>query len=324
MGKLGNPGVNVYFKRFVGFFLLLVFVVAVRAGDRPTRPKILGISHIGFYVSNLQKARWFYEDFLGFAEPYDLKRDDGSVSLAFIKINDDQTIELSTDPSKAKQEGQLSHIAFYTDSAEGMREYLASRGVKVPTTVPKGKIGNLNFTVQDPDGHNVEIVQYAPESWARQQAGNYMPDSRISTRMPHIGVTIAVLDPAMKFYGDLLGFQEFWRGSSNGTVLSWVDMRVPDGKDYLEFMLYANPPDARNLGVMNHLCLLVPSVEKAVAALKARPAAKDYTQSIEVRVGKNGKRQANLFDPDGTRVELMEPDTANGKAVPSSTAAPPR
>jgi len=42
-----------------------------------------------------------------------------------------------------------------------------------------------------------------------------------------------------------------------------------------------------------------------------------------VHVGKNGKRQVNLYDPDGTRVELMEPNTVDGKAVASSTAPPP-
>ena len=309
-------------KRIAALILLFGFALALRAADESVRPRILGISHINFYVSDLQKARRFYEDFLGFSEPYDLKRDDGSVSLAFVKINDDQTIELSTDPRK--QDGQLSHIAFYTDSAEGMREYLASRGVRVPDKVPQGKIKNLNFTIQDPDGHSVEIVQYTPESWATQQRGKFMPAARIAMHMPHVGVTIAALGPSMKFYGDILGLHEFWRGSSNGTVLSWVDMRVPDGQDYLEFMLYANAPDARSLGVMNHLCLVVPDMQKAVDTLKARAAAADYTLPIEIHVGKNGKRQANLYDPDGTRVELMEPDTVDGKAVPSSAALPPR
>jgi catechol 2,3-dioxygenase-like lactoylglutathione lyase family enzyme len=309
-------------KRLAICLVLLNFALAVRAGDQPQRPRILGISHIGFYVSDLQKARRFYEDFLGFAEPYDLKHDDGSVSLAFVKINDDQTIELSTDPPK--QDGQLSHIAFYTDSAEGMREYLASRGIKVPDKVPRGKIGNLNFTIKDPDGHSVEIVEYTPDSWATQQRGKYIPATRIADHMPHVGVTIAALDPSMQFYGDILGFREFWRGSSSGKVLSWVDMRVPDGEDYLEFMLYANPPDARSLGVMNHLCLVVPDMQKAVDILKARAVAAHYTLPIEIKVGKNGKRQANLFDPDGTRVELMEPNTIDGKPVPPSAAPPPR
>jgi lactoylglutathione lyase len=33
--------------------------------------------------------------------------------------------------------------------------------------------------------------------------------------------------------------------------------------------------------------------------------------------------EVNLFDPDGTRVELMEPNTIDGKPAPSSTAPPP-
>ena len=89
-------------------------------------------------------------------------------------------------------------------------------------------------------------------------------------------------------------------------------------------MLYRDPPDAREMGVKNHICLVVPDIEKAVAALEARSAYQIYGQKIEIKTGVNGKRQANLFDPDGTRVELMEPNTANGKAVPTSTAPPPQ
>ena len=42
-----------------------------------------------------------------------------------------------------------------------------------------------------------------------------------------------------------------------------------------------------------------------------------------MRVGRNGRRQINLYDPDGTRVEIMEPRTADGKPVPPSTAPAP-
>ena len=42
-----------------------------------------------------------------------------------------------------------------------------------------------------------------------------------------------------------------------------------------------------------------------------------------MRIGTNGKRQINLYDPDGTRVEVMEPGTADGKPVPPSDAPPP-
>ena len=42
-----------------------------------------------------------------------------------------------------------------------------------------------------------------------------------------------------------------------------------------------------------------------------------------MQVGVNGKRQVNLYDPDGTRVEMMEAMTADGKPVPPSMAPPP-
>ena len=68
-----------------------------------------------------------------------------------------------------------------------------------------------------------------------------------------------------------------------------------------ELMLYDTlpPPDQR--GGKNHICLEVRDIYQAVAALDARPARKSYGRPIEIKVGINRKRQANLFDPDGTQ-----------------------
>ena len=309
-------------KRLAVFLLLFGIAGVAQTADQTNRPHILGISHMAVYVSDLQKARAFYKDLLGYEEPYTLKREDGSDRIAFIKINEDQYVELFAEAPK--QDGHLNHISFFTDSAEAMRAYLASRGVKVPEKAGKGKIGNSNFNITDPDGHTVEIVQYEPDGWTRREKGKYLPATRISTHMRHVGVTIGPLDPAIKFYHDILGFQETWRGSSTGKILSWVNMRVPDGDDYLEFMLYTPPLDPAQLGGKNHICLITPDIEKAVATLEARPARKNYGHPIEIKTGINGKRQANLFDPDGTRVELMEPNTFDGKPVPPSAAPAPQ
>ncbi|HZE70426.1 MAG TPA: VOC family protein [Pyrinomonadaceae bacterium] len=308
-------------KRLAISLLLAFSFVGSIAGDEVTRPRILGLAHMALFVSDLKKARAFYEDFLGYEEPYVLKRADGSDRIVFIKINDNQYIELFADTPR--QDGHLNHISFFTDSIQGVRDYLASRGIKVPDKVGKGRIGNLNFNITDPDDHTVEIVQYEPDSWTKREQGRFMPDSRISKQMAHVGVTVGALEPALKFYRDILGFREFWRGSSSGTELSWVNMRVPDGDDYLELMLYSTPPDAGRMGSMNHICLFTPDIKKAVALLESRPARKSYTKPIEIKIGKNGKRQVNLFDPDGTRIELMEPNTVDGKVVRSSTARPP-
>ena len=286
------------------------------------RPRILGVAHIAVFAKDYEKSRAFYRDFLGFEEPYSLAKPDGTPALTFFKINERQYIELF--PEAAPDTDRLNHISFETDNAEAMRVYLKSRGIAVPERVPKGRIGNSNFSVKDPDGHGVEIVQYEPDGWTAREKGRHIPDKRISKHMMHVGVIVTELEPAMKFYRDILGFKEFWRGSSTGTVLSWINMKVPDGEDYLELMLYKDAPEPTKRGSAHHLALETPDMASSVAALEARPYRKQYSLPIETRTGRNRKRQVNLFDPDGTRTELMEPVTVDGVPAPSSTAPPPR
>ena len=299
---------------------------AICVAQEAKRPRILGDAHIAIYVSDLDKARTFYKDFLGYAEPFALKaKGSDKDRIVFIKINEDQYLELFAE--KTRQEGlQLNHISFSTDDAEAMRKYLASKDVKVPEKVGKGQIGNSNFNINDPDGHIVEIVQYEKDGWTRRETGKFLPDTRIATHMAHFGVVIGSLQTALKFYNGILGFEDIWRGPPNGKVLNWVNMKVPDGPDYLEFMLYSpdKPVTSKaQLGTKNHICLVVPDIEKAVAILESRRDKTGYGKPIEIKVGQNGKRQANLFDPDETRVELMEPRTFDGKPVPSSKAPAP-
>jgi lactoylglutathione lyase len=127
----------------------------------------------------------------------------------------------------------------------------------------------------------------------------------------------------MKFYTEILGFQETWRGSSTGTELSWVNLKVPDGEDYIELMLYKEAPPPGRRGTAHHVALETPDIAASVAELEKRPYRSQYSRPLEIRTGRNRKRQANLYDPDGTRTELMEPGTIDGQPAPSSTAPAP-
>jgi lactoylglutathione lyase len=292
----------------------------------PPRPKITGVAHMAIAVHDVEKARNFYKDFLGYGEPFKLDNADGSLSLTFIKVNDRQYIELF--PEKTANTDRLLHISIETEDAEAMRLYLRAKGVKVPDKVGKGRIKNSNFMITDPDGHLVEVVQYEPDGFSMREKGKFMDDNkaapRISKRMSHVGIIVGALKPAMDFYGGVLGFQETWRGSKDGKVLNWVNMKVPEGEDYIEFMLYDQMPDLKSLGTLHHICLEVPDIEKAKADLERRPAKASYNKPLEVRTGVNRKRQMNLYDPDGTRSELMEPNTIDGVPTPPATAAPPK
>jgi hypothetical protein len=91
-------------------FILLAALGPIASGaetvSAPKRPRIIGISHAAFFVSDMKKAREFYEDFLGYQSPFSIPRKNPTEQLVWIKINDRQTVELypegSTPPTEMK------------------------------------------------------------------------------------------------------------------------------------------------------------------------------------------------------------------------------
>jgi catechol 2,3-dioxygenase-like lactoylglutathione lyase family enzyme len=280
---------------------LLLIGGALLAQSSPPRPPIIGVAHIGLETNDIAAARGFYGHVLGYQEPFSLDKTTGGLMLTYFKVNDHQYIEVFPD-LKSETQDRLSHIAFETTDIRQLRDYLASRGVKVPAAVPMGRDGNLSMMLKDPDGHNVEFVQYMPGSLHSKNFGKFLPDSRISKHMIHVGVTVQDRAAADRFYKDVLGFHETWLGGMTDTRTDWVDMRVPDGTDWLEYMLNVHNPSPKQLGVMHHLALGVDSIQEGYKTVLAR----GLTPPQPPKIGRDGKWQLNLYDPNGTRAELME------------------
>jgi lactoylglutathione lyase len=289
------------------WFLLLTFgVFAQTSHNTPTRPPILGVAHIAFQVSDLKKAREFYGELLGYEEPFHIFNQDNSLALTYFKVNERQYIEIFPGLPPDRDE-RLMHIAFETTDLEAMRLYLQAKGVKVPDKVNTGRDGNINMTSPDPDGHRVEFVQYRPGSLHTRAKGRYVGAARISDRILHVGITIADTAKADAFYKDILGFSEIWRGGPTDNELRWINMRVPDGVDYIEYMLVKEPPSRQQLGTLHHVALMVPDIQKASEILRERAARLGSFTIRAPNLGRNRRWQLNLFDPDGSRAELMEP-----------------
>ena len=197
-----------------------------------------------------------------------------------------------------------------------MRDYLAMQGVAVPEQVAKGRTGNKNFMVKDPDGHNVEIVEYQPDSWTAKDAAHTCPRLACRNSAMHVGILVGSLEAAMKFYNGILGFEEFWRGSAaNSKTLSWVNMRVPDGDRLHRVHAVRREPRARPARLRaSPVSGRAGCRQGRRGAQRAARHGRAYTRPVEIRTGINRKRQVNLFDPDGTRVELMEPEHGRRQA----------
>ena len=289
-------------RRFLFCVSALVAAAPAFCQSAPTRPPIVGVAHIGLRTDNIEAAREFYGKELGYQEPFDLKKPDGTLDLTYFKVNDHQYIEIFPN-LKSPDEDRLYHIAFETTNIRQLRDYLASKGVKVPDKVNTGRDGNLNFMIQDPDGHNVEFVEYRPGSLHTKNFGKFLPDTRVSKRIIHVGVTVKDRAAADAFYHAILGFRDIWHGGMTDDRTDWVDMRVPEGTDWLEYMLNVKNPNPKTLGVMHHLALGVPSVAAGYKTVLARGAKPPEPPKI----GRDGKWQLNMYDPNFTRAELMEP-----------------
>jgi catechol 2,3-dioxygenase-like lactoylglutathione lyase family enzyme len=288
----------------------LLFVPSPAAQDPsasapPKRPPIVGVAHIGLRTDDIAAARRFYGGVLGFREPFSLDKlpEEGTgLLLTYFKVNDHHYIEVFPELKDPKQD-RLSHISFETTDIDALYAYLKNRGVKVPEKLEPMQDGNRGFDVFDPDGHDVEFIQYMPGSLHSRNFGKFLPSTRISQRMIHVGVVVKDRAAADRFYKDILGFQDIWHGGMKDNTTDWVDMRVPEGTDWLEYMLNVENPDPRELGVMHHLALGVPSVNDSYQAL----LKKNFKSEEKPEIGRDGKWQLNLYDPNFTRVELMEP-----------------
>lgn len=264
------------------------------------RPPIIGLAHVGLFVSDLAKTDEFFGHVLGY-EHFSLDKPTGGLMLNYYKVNDHQYVEIYPG-LKGDDQDRLSHIAFETTDARKLRDYLASKGIKVPAALKPGLDKNLSFMVDDPEGRKIEFVQYMPGSIHNERFGKLLPDTRISSHMIHSGFIIHDRAAEDRFYKDILGFSVMWAGGKTDTEVNWVDMRVPDGDDWLEYMLNVTNPSPKSRGVNNHIALGVKDIQEAYKTVLTR--VPNLTE--KPKIGRDGKWQLNLYDPDLTRVEFME------------------
>jgi catechol 2,3-dioxygenase-like lactoylglutathione lyase family enzyme len=280
---------------------LVAATTALAAQSAPVRPKITGISHIAVYTSDFAATEKYYTVTIGAAKQPDPENPRG-VEYA---LSATQFIEVLPLPANAGV-NRLDHMAYNTESAEDMRKYLAAKGWKVPAAVTKGADGSIWFAVRDPEDNKVEFVQ--PPANGKADAPN-----AIGHHIIHIGMLVHSREKEDTFYRALLGFHPYWFGGMVEGKLDWVSQQVPDGHDWLEYMLTSGPSGSgipatisqRQLGVLDHLSVGENSVDDAFKILKDGGRLEGVRNDGHTQIGKDGKGQFNVYDPDGIRLELM-------------------
>jgi catechol 2,3-dioxygenase-like lactoylglutathione lyase family enzyme len=216
-----------------------VLVAASCVGQsRPAdRPAILGISHMAVYASDAAKTEHFYVHDIGLKKGEDPENGNG----VRYYVNEEQFIEVLPLPGDAGA-NRLDHLAYLTANAEQMRAYLGAKGVTVPDAVKKGSDDSAWFDVQDPEGNKVEFVQPPAKLLGmKSTAALYTLTGGRSHRAADYScgdVRAQSRERGFKFYREILGFKPYWYGGMHANHTDWISQQVPDGHDWVEYMVY--------------------------------------------------------------------------------------
>jgi catechol 2,3-dioxygenase-like lactoylglutathione lyase family enzyme len=273
----------------VGFFFQLA-----AAQDRPKRPRITGIDHVRLYVTDIDKSSAFYSKNMGLSTN-SAGGCQGAPHRCFL-VNGQQQIELQPLPSAAPK-NWLAEIAYATDDVERMRRYLLAHSIDAtPITIDPN--GARHFELRDPEGNSLAFIQRAvsPKDWA-------IFSNQVGTTLFHAGFVVKDTAAENRFYVDLLGFKLYWYGGFKDDGVDWYEIQVPDGDNWIEYMLNI-PQNAvhKELGVQNHFSLGARDIHAAAEQLRQNGVKEIAGPGI----GRDGKRGLNVYDPDDTRVEITE------------------
>ena len=296
-------------KRIVGLLMLCLVGLAQAAGGDAKRPKMTGVAFVRISVEDLETATSFYSGTLRLPS---LKCTDKSAKCFF--VNPSQRVEL-IEQTATPSGDRVDAIGIFTTDADSLRQYFLANGQQPGELVTNAPWG-ISFQIKDPEGHVLEFVQRTGGV-----AGSISGPVPQGMRIIHSGFVVKDREAMDKFYRDILGFHLYWHGGMKDGETDWVDMQVPDGMDWIEYML--NVPanaDKHTLGVMNHIALGVPDVRTAAEQLKKN----GVKLTDEPKIGRDGKWQLNLYDPDQTRVELMEYTPTEKPCCAEYTGAHPK
>ena len=124
---------------------------------------ILGLSHIGLHVRDLERSKKFYTELLGFAVACTAPLENGTV-LCFLR-NGDCEIELIAKPDYApRQDGQLEPLCLKTADLDAAIAHLCAHGVQMEGAARS--ISNVYHGVRlaffrGPDGELLELNEFA-------------------------------------------------------------------------------------------------------------------------------------------------------------------
>ena len=129
---------------------------------------LTGLAHIAIRSRDLEASVRFYADKLGCAEMFRLNRDNGDLMLVYMRLTDDQYIEIfpngEGESAPSPQSVGMNHYCISVADLDVTVAELERRGVTMTRGITLGLDGNRQAWHADPDGVRIELMEMAADS----------------------------------------------------------------------------------------------------------------------------------------------------------------
>ena len=157
-----------YWKVIVAFVAVTAGAVAAyqatRLSPAPDQPP-MRLNHVGISVANLDEAIDFYTKKMGYRLAFAIPDAPGQPRAVYLQVNRETFVEL-LEATPQRPPGFV-HVGFEVDDMNGVTARLKRANINVA----QARVGRTKATVAEvevPDGVNVELLQFGPESMQRK------------------------------------------------------------------------------------------------------------------------------------------------------------
>ncbi len=268
---------------------------------------ILRLGHAELFVTDLERAREFYVDVLGFREYASEK---GHIYLRGVDEFDVHTLTLTENEFSG-----LGHFALRVSDPEDLErlavqhERLGIPHQRVSADAEPGQGPALR--VQEPNGHPIEFYH------AMKQIDLYDEENRLlrlpmrfvhkdkgipPLRIDHVNLRVANVDRALQYWRDQLDFSVSEYVERDGETFAAWTRRAPGTHDVALVK-------EKGAG-LHHVAYIVQGPAEIIKTADLLADA-GYRESIEFGPGRHGVTNAFFLyirDPDGNRIEIYSGD----------------
>jgi lactoylglutathione lyase len=125
------------------------------------------LGHVAIRVRDVERTLDFYTGKLGFREMLRLDREDGRLWLLYLRITDDQYLEVFPEAvgerAPAQESNGLNHICLTVADLGDVVRQLGAREVPLLRPLKVGADGNRQAWIEDPDGNRIELMEMAAD-----------------------------------------------------------------------------------------------------------------------------------------------------------------